>query len=123
MTVILGEGLEEIGEAAFGECTSLREISIPHAVKAIKDRAFCQCSQLSVVILGEGLEEIGEDAFHECTSLHEIVIPQAVRDIKDSAFHGCSSLTRMVFCDTIERFLYPERQCEAGGIVAFIQSP
>jgi hypothetical protein len=38
--VILGEGLEEIGEAAFAECTSLHEISTPHAVKALKKAAF-----------------------------------------------------------------------------------
>ena len=44
-TVVLGEGLEEIGAGAFCECTSLREIKIPPAVKAIKDRAFIRCSK------------------------------------------------------------------------------
>jgi hypothetical protein len=38
--VILGEGLKEIGTTAFQECTTLLEILIPHAVKAIKDREF-----------------------------------------------------------------------------------
>jgi hypothetical protein len=44
-TVILGEGLEEIGKHAFGRCTSLYDISIPPAVKSIKDGAFLQCSR------------------------------------------------------------------------------
>jgi hypothetical protein len=37
LTVVkLGEGLEEIGERAFRDCTSLLEILIPPAVKAIE---------------------------------------------------------------------------------------
>ncbi len=32
----LGEGLEEIGEYAFGWCTTLHEIIMPDAIKEIK---------------------------------------------------------------------------------------
>jgi hypothetical protein len=39
-TVNLGDGLVEIGRAAFGESTSLHEITIPPAFKAIKYSAF-----------------------------------------------------------------------------------
>ncbi len=74
-TVILNEGLEESGAAAFRECTSLKEISIPHTIKAIKDVAFNQCTQLSTVMLGVGLKEIGKGAFSQCTLLHEILAP------------------------------------------------
>jgi hypothetical protein len=38
--VILGEGLEEIGVAAFGECSSRHEILTPNDVMAVKDGAF-----------------------------------------------------------------------------------
>ncbi len=36
-TVLLAEGLEEIGSGVFIECISLQEILIPHTVKAIRD--------------------------------------------------------------------------------------
>jgi hypothetical protein len=62
----LGEGLEEIGEAAFFECTSLNEITNLSAVKTIKKEAFYRCSQLTIVTLGEGLKEIG-DGLHKAT--------------------------------------------------------
>ncbi len=42
--VILNEELEEIGLAANAHCTSLREIIIPNAVRAIKEGAFSSCS-------------------------------------------------------------------------------
>jgi hypothetical protein len=67
MIVTPGEGLEEIGPRAFYKFTSLYEIIIHPAVKAIKDEAFARCSQLMIVTLGEGLEEIGKKAFCEFT--------------------------------------------------------
>jgi hypothetical protein len=84
--VILGNGLEEIGERAFYECTSLVRIAIPPAVQVIKDCAFSGCSGLTAADLNDGLEEIGEGAFQECTSLIRIAIPPAVRAIKACAF-------------------------------------
>jgi hypothetical protein len=56
-SVVLGEGLEEIGVKAFNECTSLHEITISHAVTRIKYGAFGCCSRLNIVNLGEGVEE------------------------------------------------------------------
>jgi hypothetical protein len=87
--VILGEGLEGIGEGSFRECTSIQS-----------------------VILGEGLEEIGEWAFRDCTSLIEIVIPPAVKIIGIKAFSGCTNLTRVVFNNEIEEFVLAESMRE-----------
>jgi hypothetical protein len=98
-TVILGEGLEEIGANAFESCTSLRKIS------AIKDYAFWRCDELKIANLGEGLEEIGEHAFEYCGSLEsllEILIPPAVKVIKDKIFGGCVSMTTAILSDGLE---------------------
>ncbi len=100
-SVILGEGLEDIGEEAFQDCTLLLEIIIPASVNVITDSAFKRCSQLTTVILEE-------DAFAECISLHELLVPPAINVIEDSALRGCSSLMRVVFCDEIEEFVTSE---------------
>lgn len=103
--VILGEGLEVIGEAVFCGCTSLHEIIIPLAVKAITEEAFACCSQLVSVILGEGLEEKRGEAFLECALLQNIVIPRAVKKVHDDALKDCSNLTSIVFCNEIEEIV------------------
>jgi hypothetical protein len=103
-TVTLHDGLEEIGVAAFRECTSLQRIDVPPKIKTIKKWAFCQCSSLTTVTLHDGLEEIGEEAFLECTSLERIRIPPTIKAIHDSAFKGCSQLNRVVFRNEIEEF-------------------
>jgi hypothetical protein len=107
-TVILNDGLEEIEEWAFAECTSLVHIAIPPAVRAIKYEAFASCSGLTTVTLGDGLEEIGAGAFNECTSLVRIAIPPAVTAIHETAFNECSNLTNVRFRDEIEEFVSGE---------------
>jgi hypothetical protein len=111
INAVLDEGLEEIGAREFAECTSLHEILIPHAVKAIKDRATYQCTQMITAGLGEGLEEIGEWAYQECRSQHEILIPPAVKVIKDSrnSWRGLEEIWEQAFaeCTLIHEILIP----------------
>jgi hypothetical protein len=92
-TVVLGDGLKEIGELAFFECTSIHDITIPPAVKLIEVGAFAPCSQLVTVVLWGGLEEIGAQAFSDRTSLHDVTIPPAVKTIEEGTFNRCSQLT------------------------------
>jgi hypothetical protein len=108
MPVILGNGLEEIGEYAFGGCTSLISIKIAPAVRAIQNWEFSYCSGLMTVILGNGLEEIGEYAFDECMSLLSIKIPSAIRVIHKTAFNECSKLMTVRFCNEIKEFISRE---------------
>mgnify|MGYP000972390201 CR=1 FL=1 len=98
----LPERLEELGEGAFRQCTSLRAIIIPKFVKVIPSRAFYECSALTSVKLSEGLEEIGEGAFCGCTSLNAIIIPPIVKVIPEGAFYGCWALTSVELSDGLE---------------------
>ncbi len=59
-SVTLGVGLEIIGKGAFQECTSLRVIPIPNAVRAMKLGGFKKCTRLRTLFLGEGLRNIGD---------------------------------------------------------------
>jgi len=105
-TAILNDGLEEIGDRAFGRCALVR-INIPPSVRAIKDHAFRNCSGLTTVILNDGLEEIWRGAFGGC-AFESIVIPPTVRAIGNDAFEDCSNLTYVHFCDEIKEFVSGE---------------
>ena len=96
VTVILNDGLEEIGEAAFYFCNTLREIDMPRSVKKIKMSAFGFCGGLTRVKLDEGLEEIEARAFYNCESLREIAIPRSVRVIREGVFSCCQALTTVI---------------------------
>jgi hypothetical protein len=97
--VELCEGLREIGEEAFKECTLLKEIKTPSTVTAIHTHAFSYCSALSTVKLNEGLLEIGNYSFSNSNSL--INIPTTIQTIGEGALISANIIT-LYLPDAIE---------------------
>ena len=98
----LCEGLLEIGEYAFSQCSSLKRIQVPSSVTKICDSAFENCKRLEEIELCEGLTEIGNDAFYDCKSLKHVNIPPTVKTIGSFAFCG-AQLQTLHLPDSVER--------------------
>lgn len=83
--------LEEIGDNAFYQCTSLlAEISFPESVRVIGPHAFNSSAIKGNLALPHNLELIGSSAFNHCSSLTgSLVIPDKVEIIPSSAFSRC----------------------------------
>ena len=93
--IIIEEGIVNIGEFAFNNCSILKGIKIGEGVKSIGDNAFAECWRLTNVEISQGVTSIGNSAFYRCSSLTNIVIPKGVTSIGRSVFEGCSSLTNI----------------------------
>ncbi|MBR2343468.1 MAG: leucine-rich repeat domain-containing protein [Clostridia bacterium] len=93
--VIIGEGVEFIGDRAFQKCIRLAEITIPNSVKTLGARAFYGCTNLKSITVGGGLTEIPSHAFYGCSALRELTISPGVKVIGNYAFRGCESLTSL----------------------------
>ena len=93
--ITLPSTITTIGESAFSNCTNLKSIILPQNVKTVENSTFEDCSSLMSIILPEGLESIGFGAFKRCSSLKEIIIPDSVNRIWDLAFAGCHSLSEI----------------------------
>ncbi|MDE6370399.1 MAG: leucine-rich repeat domain-containing protein, partial [Duncaniella sp.] len=61
-SVVLNEGLEEIGEGAFKTCDNLRELTIPSTLKAIPVDAFYGIG-VSKLTIPDNITELGTGAF------------------------------------------------------------
>jgi len=98
-TVVLEEGLEEIGWSAFAYCTNLTDIHLPSSLRIIDGCAFTGCSALREIFIPKGVEKIGESAFEDCTQLEKLTIEEtfqeAYRTIEKEAFAGCIRLTEV----------------------------
>lgn len=68
-TLVLPQGLTNIGDNAFSDCAALQAVAIPTTVT-----------------------NIGAAAFQNCTALTTVLIPEGVQHLEDNAFKGCSAL-------------------------------
>ena len=86
-----------IGYAAFENCTSLTEISLPESLKELPGFAFNNCYKLQSVTLPSTLTTIGGGAFQGCTDLATVTVKAAVPPTLDeSAFDNTSNITLRV---------------------------
>ena len=117
-SIVLGDGMTQIGRCAFSGCNALTDIVVPDTVTSFGDEAFRGCNSLhsielplllteigaymfdgcvnlSAVELSPNLVSIGEYAFADCSSLEMMEIPQSVQYIGFSVFSGCNSLNSL----------------------------
>lgn len=89
-TLIIPEGVKEIGDFAFEFCTNLKEVKIPESVEEIKKYAFCGCKELKEVIISKNVEEIGSRAFGGCNNATIILrkLESEFKEIGNQAFYG-----------------------------------
>ena len=72
-------------------------------MKAIKQRAFQNCSVLKTVNFSEGLESIGWAAFQYCFALESVVLPNGLKTMEGRPFKYCSSLKSVSIPGSLER--------------------
>jgi hypothetical protein len=91
-SVILPEGIQQIGTSAFQGCRVLKVISVPSSCVEIQKCAFAFCYDLTSVEVSEGLRVIGDGAFHYCVSLVNIALPTSLSETSNNAFAFCAKL-------------------------------
>ena len=89
-SVTLPSTLTSIGASSLEEC-AFTSITLPEGLETIGDYAFL-ASKFSSITLPSTLTTIGGSAFNDCKSLTSITIPANVTSIGESAFQNCIAL-------------------------------
>lgn len=97
--ITIPSSVEEIGTAAFADCTTLSQINLSEGLYSIGNSAFERCSNLTSVTLPNTLRFIGERAFGR-TDLNYIVCPESVVSISKYAFEHCKNLSSIEICNS-----------------------
>ena len=100
--VTIPEGVQSIGDCAFGDCKSLTSLTLPSSLQSIGDWAFGWCSSLTSLTLPSSLQSIGDWAFEGCSSLTSLTLPSSLQSIGDWAFYDCSSLTSLTLPSSLQ---------------------
>lgn len=126
--VVIPEGVIQIRENAFMDCSSIKSIVIPSPIDKLEYSVFYGCSSLEKVEISDNIREIGAYAFAKCSSLEEIVLPKNLSAIDYSAFSGCTSLKSIAIpegvskigndafcsCTSLENVTIPDSVTEIG---------
>ena len=98
-SIEIPNSVTSIGHHAFYNCSGLTSIEIPNSVTSIGHYAFSYCSGLTSVEIGNSVTSIGVYAFEYCSGFTSIEIPNSVTSIGDYAFCDCSGLTSVHISD------------------------
>ncbi len=65
-----------------------KEYAIPNGVEKIGENAFGGCEYIEKIVVSEGVTEIGYSAFEDCARLEAVELPSSVKSIQEGAFLG-----------------------------------
>ncbi len=101
--IVIPSSVEEIGSAAFEECSSLQKVTFEKnsPLERIERNTFLSCEMLETVVLPEKLNFIGRYAFMGCGMLKELELPDSMEEIGESAFSGCKSIDELVLSPSV----------------------
>ncbi len=111
-SIVLQEGLEEIGAGAFNVCM-FSTIDIPASVKFIGSRAFASCSRLSAYNVAEGnqnyksingflLTKDGRKLLYGVMGMADVIIPEGVEEIDAYAFYKFNTVRTLKLSSTVK---------------------
>lgn len=101
ITLIVGEGVEYVGDYMFNKSVNLQSVSLPYSVKRTGVASFGSCSSLTLVEMS-GVVELGYQSFMNCTSLSELRLPANLQTIGPESFRGCTGLSSVMMNNVLE---------------------
>ncbi len=109
------QGVTELGDFAFFDCTHLTAVTFPASLREIDDYTFYGCVNLTEAPLLDGVREIGDYAFGSCAALQTVTIPASVTKIDEGAFIGCDNLQTVYYDGTARQWdaieIEPDNAC------------
>lgn len=103
-SIVIPEGVTYFASEVFKN-SGISDILMPNSTTEIGQKAFRNCSNLTMMLLGDEVQTINSEAFKNCTSLTSFSIGTAITDIKSSVFEGCTNLESVTVYATTPPFL------------------
>lgn len=95
--------IESIGDCAFMNCKSLKEIHFIDNVQFLGRSVFAGMDKLKIIHLPKLIKRIPEFTFFECESLQDVEIPKSVCVIESFAFQH-TAITHLIIPDNVQEF-------------------
>ena len=96
--VSIPEGVTNIGQYSFYGCEGLKSVSFPNSLSSVGEYAFAECKGLQDVygLENTNLQSISKGLFCDDSSLKTALLPSSCGSIGDEAFYRCSNIRTVV---------------------------
>lgn len=103
-SLIIPEGVKEIGSGAFDGCINLTgTLSLPSTLEVIENFAFDLCGFTCELLLPQNLNSLGFKAFFGCRGLYgNLILPDGLSKIGGYGFYGCAHLTGLKMSQNVK---------------------
>jgi len=95
------EGITELAPVMFADCP-LTQVDLPNTLTTIQDAAFYNCTKLKEITLPNSVTQLGEGVFQGCSSLSQVRLSENLKTLPTSTFDGCKALTELDFAGITE---------------------
>lgn len=95
--------LTSIDNAAFYNCTSLREMLMPNTVTSVGYAAFEGCTTLQAIRFSDAITTIRDYTCSGCSALTSMHLPSNLQTIRYRSFYNTSSLRKVDIPSTVDR--------------------
>lgn len=100
-TIVVPNGIKNIGQSAFREMPSLRSVRLPEDLETLGQLAFYECDKLTSIVIPDSVTEIGLRTFNGCDSLTSVDLGNGLVSIGDYAFGYCKALKEFYIPSTL----------------------
>lgn len=100
-SVVIGEGVTNVGRNAFDGCSNLSGAVLPETLEVIGESAFKECVALKCIRFPDSLQKIDRNAF-EGAGVQSVIIPDSVTELGDHAFKCNLGMTALVISDNLD---------------------
>lgn len=103
--ITLPDTISSIGEFAFYQCKSLREINIPKRLTEVS-KGMLDLTDIENITVGGSVQKIGSVAFYGCRNLKTVKLFEGVKEIEMAAFYGCTALETAELPRSVEKIAH-----------------
>ena len=106
-TVVVGEGITDLGQYLFANCKSATEFRFPSTLVAIGARIFSGCSAVEVMDLSNtNISSAKIYPFMNCNSLHDIKLPETLKELPNGFYDDCNGLVEYEIPSSVTKIGY-----------------
>lgn len=111
-SLVISNGVECVGKAAFLGCENMVSVSLPESVKEVQYMAFSRCNALEEIVVDSANQIY--DSREKCNAIvdtktntlivacNKSIIPNTIQKIGDYSFYDCDRLKSLILPSSIE---------------------